>query len=109
MFEQVKASYFPSLFYIRKYSGVLEARSDPPRSNRKKIAEARYRLGQGNQQDVLKAQLEKTKILNELAHHHELMGSLQAQMRKILNRARRTLETLKADDLTETPLALHIG
>jgi len=29
------------------------------------------RVGQGNQQDVLKAQLQHTKILQEIAHHHQ--------------------------------------
>jgi outer membrane protein TolC len=68
-----------------------------------KIAEARYRVGQGNQQDVLKAQLQKTKILNELAHHHALIGSQQAMMSKLLNRAPGAAE-IDVEDLTETPL-----
>jgi outer membrane protein TolC len=101
VFEQVKATYF-QLAYIQKTLGVLE-RDQTVLDQIEKIAEAHYRLGQGNQQDVLKAQLEKTKILNELAHHHELMGSLQAQMSKLLNRPPGAAD-IEADDLTETPL-----
>src|SRR6202021_1124713 len=80
VFQQVKASYF-QLAYIQKTLSVLE-RDQTVLDQIEKIAEAHYRLGQGNQQDVLKAQLQKTKILNELAHHHELMGSQQPVMTK---------------------------
>jgi outer membrane protein TolC len=101
VFQQVKASYF-QLAYIQKTLGVLE-RDQTVLDQIEKIAEAHYRLGQGNQQDVLKAQLQKTKILNELAHHHELMGSLQAQMTKLLNRPPGATD-IEVEDLTETPL-----
>jgi outer membrane protein TolC len=99
--EQVKAGYF-QLAYIQKTLAVLE-RDQTLLDQIEKIAEARYRVGQGNQQDVLKAQLQKTKVLNELAHHHELMGSQQALMSKILNRAPGAAEIV-TEDLTETPL-----
>jgi cobalt-zinc-cadmium efflux system outer membrane protein len=101
VFEQVKASYF-QIAYLQKTLGVLE-RDQMLLDQIEKIAEARYRVGQGNQQDVLKAQLQKTKILNELAHHHELMGSQQALMTKILNRAPGAGD-VEVEDLTETPL-----
>jgi outer membrane protein, heavy metal efflux system len=52
-----------------------------------KITGARYRVGQGNQQDVLKTQLEQTKLLRETAMHHQEHGSLQAQLRQLLNRS----------------------
>src|SRR5665213_458858 len=101
VFAQVKTGYF-QLAYIQKTLGVLE-RDQTLLDQIEKIAEARYRVGQGNQQDVLKAQLQKTKILNELAHHHELMGSQQALMSKILNRAP-SAGDVEVEDLTETPL-----
>jgi outer membrane protein TolC len=99
--QQLAAVYF-QLGYIQKTVSVLE-RDQTLLDQIEKIAEARYRLGQGNQQDVLKAQLQKTKILNELAHHHGQMQSLQAQVRKLLNRTPMNGEVI-ADDLTETPL-----
>jgi outer membrane protein TolC len=101
IFQQLAAVYF-QVGYIQKTVSVLE-RNQTLLDQIEKIAEARYRLGQGNQQDVLKAQLQKTKILNELAHHHGLMQSLQAQMRKLLNRTSQDGEVV-VDDLTETPL-----
>jgi len=99
--EQVKAAYF-QLAYIQKTLAVLE-RNQTLLDQIEKIAEARYRVGQGNQQDVLKAQLQKTKILNELAHHHELMGSQLAMLDKLLNRPPGGAD-IQTEDLTETPL-----
>ncbi len=68
-----------------------------------RIAEARYRVGQGNQQDVLKAQLEKTKLLRDEAMHHQEHASLQAQLRQIVNRPPGQPDILP-EPLTETPL-----
>jgi cobalt-zinc-cadmium efflux system outer membrane protein len=69
------------------------------------ISEARYSLGQGTQQDVLKAQLQSTQLLSELAHHHELLSRQQALMSKLLNRAA-DAAPVEADELTETPLTV---
>ena len=99
--EQVKATYF-QLAYIQKTLGVLE-RNQTLLDQIEKIAEARYRVGQGNQQDVLKAQLQKTKILNELAHHHEIMGSQMAMMDRLLNRPPNGAD-IQTEDLAETPM-----
>jgi outer membrane protein TolC len=99
--EQVKVSYF-QLAYIQKTLAVLQ-RDQTLLDQIEKIAEARYRLGQGHQQEVLKAQLQKTKILNELARHHELMASQQAQMTRLLNRPPDGAD-VEVEDLTETPL-----
>jgi cobalt-zinc-cadmium efflux system outer membrane protein len=43
-------------------------------------------VGQGNQQDVLKAQLQHTKILQGIAHHHQEEGLLEAQIKQLLGR-----------------------
>ena len=101
VFRQIAATYF-QLGYIQKTLGVLE-RNQELLDQIEKIADARYRLGQGSQQDVLKAQLQKTKILNDLVHHHALMDSEQAQLKKLLNRSTDDGE-IAVDDLTETPL-----
>src|SRR6185437_9681907 len=100
VFQQIAAAYF-QLGYLQKTLAVLE-RDQSLLDQIEKIADVRYRLGQGNQQEVLKAQLQKTKILNEIAHHHGLMESQQAQLRKLLNRTAGA--SIQADDLTETPL-----
>src|SRR5260370_29461443 len=65
----LKMVYF-RLAYIQQTLGVLQ-RSDALLTQVQEASEARYRVGQGNQQDVLKTQLQHTKILQEVAHHHQ--------------------------------------
>lgn len=101
VFQQIAAAYF-QLAYIRKTVGVLD-RNQTLLEQILRIAEARYQLGQGSQQDVLKAQLQKTKILNDISHHHGLMESQQALLRKLLNRGPDGGD-IDVDDLAETPL-----
>ena len=60
-------------------------------------------MGQGIQQDILKAQLEQTKLLRETARQRQLMGSAQAQLAKLLNRPPDSPD-ISADRLVETPL-----
>src|SRR5882724_2750016 len=74
----LKMAYF-KLAYIQQTLGVLQ-KSDELLNQVQQAAEARYRVGQGNQQDVLKAQLQHTKILQEIAHHHQEEGLLEAQI-----------------------------
>jgi len=66
-------------------------------------ADARYRSGMGTQQDVLQAQLQKTKLLREIAMHHLQVGKLEAQLKQLLNRSQESPD-IEAADLTETPL-----
>ena len=51
---------------IQQTLGVLQ-RSDTLLTQVQGAAGARYRVGQGSQHDVLKAQLQHTKILQEIA------------------------------------------
>jgi len=99
--EQLKMAYF-RLAYIQETLGILE-RNDRVLEQIEKIAEARYRVGQGIQADALKAQVERTKLLREIAHHHQLMGSLEAQIKQILNRPPDSPD-LATEPLTETAL-----
>src|SRR5450432_2204783 len=80
----LKMVYF-RLAYIQQTLGVLQS-SDVLLNQVQEAAEARYRVGQGNQQDVLKAQLQHTKILQEIAHHHQEEGLLEAQIKQALGR-----------------------
>jgi len=80
----LKMVYF-RLAYIQQTLGVLQ-RSDALLNQVQEASEARYRVGQGNQQDVLKAQLQHTKILQEIAHHHQEEGLLEAQIKQALGR-----------------------
>jgi len=48
--------------------------------------EIRYRVGQGTQQDVLRAQLERTKLLNELSMQRRVSAQAQVVLKALLNR-----------------------
>lgn len=91
----LKIVYF-RLAYIQQTLGVLQ-RSDELLDQVQEASEARYRVGQGNQQDVLKAQLQHTKILQEIAHHHQEEGLLEAQIKQVLGRPQES-----ADIVAET-------
>lgn len=100
--EQVKEAYL-QLAYIQASLIVLD-RNDKLLEQIEKIADARYRVGQGTQQDVLKAQLERTKLQLEVVHHHNVMQTQQALMQKLLNR-KPGLPDFTAEPLVETPLS----
>src|SRR5947209_20522971 len=93
----LKMVYF-RLAYIQQTLGVLQ-RSDALLNQVQEASEARYRVGQGNQQDVLKAQLQHTKILQDVAHHHQEEGLLEAQIKQLLGRPQESPDIL-ADRLS---------
>jgi cobalt-zinc-cadmium efflux system outer membrane protein len=93
----LKMVYF-RLAYIQQTLGVLQS-SDVLLNQVQEAAEARYRVGQGNQQDVLKAQLQHTKILQEIAHHHQEEGLLEAQIKQVLDRPQESADIV-AETLT---------
>ena len=95
--DKLKAAYF-RLAYLQQTLAVLE-RNDRLLKDVAQIVESRYRVGKGNQQEVLKAQLQHTKILQEITMHHREVGQLEAQIKQLLNRSQDT-----ADIQTE-PLA----
>jgi cobalt-zinc-cadmium efflux system outer membrane protein len=49
-------------------------------------AEIRYRVGQATQQDVLRAQLERTKLLNEISMQRRESARAQVVLKALLNR-----------------------
>jgi cobalt-zinc-cadmium efflux system outer membrane protein len=93
----LKMVYF-RLAYIQQTLGALHS-GDELLNQVKEASEARYRLGQGNQQDVLKAQLQHTKILQEIAHHHQEEGLLEAQIKQVLGRPQESADIV-AETLT---------
>jgi outer membrane protein TolC len=66
-------------------------------------AEARYRSGMGNQQELLRAQLEQTKYLAEIAHHDLQADRLQYRIKQLLNRSPSFPNVTPAPS-SETPL-----
>jgi outer membrane protein TolC len=97
--DQLKADYF-HLAYLQETLGILE-RNDEVVRDVQKITESRYSVGQGNQQEVLKAQLQHTKILQEITMHHREVGQMQAQLKQLLNRAQ------ESPDIQTLPLTLR--
>jgi outer membrane protein, heavy metal efflux system len=96
--ETLKLVYF-QLAYLQQTFPILE-RNDQILSQIQQVAESRYRVGQGNQQDVLKAQLQHAKILQEIAMHHQQEEQLEAQVKQVLNRAQ------SSPDIVAEPLFL---
>ena len=98
---QVKASYF-QLAYLAKTLAILESDGELLKQI-EEAADARYRSGKGTQQDVLQAQLQKTKLVREIAMHHLEVGKLEAQLKQFLNRPQNSPD-IEPANLTETPL-----
>ncbi|HXU19842.1 MAG TPA: TolC family protein [Verrucomicrobiae bacterium] len=97
----VKSAYF-RLAYLSQTLAILQ--SDGELLNEAaQAADAQYRAGMGNQQDLLQAQLEKTKLLREIIMHHLEVAKLEAQMKQLLNRSQSSpdIETIQ---ISQTPL-----
>lgn len=82
--ETLKTAYF-HLAYLGQTLGILQQNAALLQQIEEQAA-AHYSTGQGNQRDVLKAQLERTKILREISMHHQLVGEDQAVLKRILRR-----------------------
>ena len=82
--ETLKTTYF-HLAYLQQTLGILQQNAALLQQIEQQ-AGAHYSTGQGNQRDVLKAQLERTKILREISMHHQLVGEDQAVLKRILRR-----------------------
>lgn len=64
-------------------------------------SEARYRVGEGSQENVLRAQLQRTKLLNELSMQRRESAQAQVVLKALLNRAH------DAPDLIADPLSVR--
>ena len=83
--EMLKTTYI-HLAYLQQTLGILQQNAALLQQIEEQAA-AHYATGQGNQRDVLKAQLEQTKILHEISMHHQLVGEDQAVLKRILRRS----------------------
>lgn len=98
----VKSTYL-QLAYLAQTLRILE-NDGQLLEQMEKAADSRYRSGMGNQQDLLQAQIEQTKLLREITMHHLEVAKTQAQLKELLNRAQ-TSPDIATADLPETPLA----
>jgi outer membrane protein, heavy metal efflux system len=80
----VKMAYF-QLGYLAKQQKILDEDAQLLQQV-EQAAESRYRNGLGNQQDVLQAQLERTKLLREINMNQLEQGKMQAALKNLLNR-----------------------
>ncbi|GAC1643579.1 MAG: hypothetical protein NVS9B15_00120 [Acidobacteriaceae bacterium] len=98
--DQVKLVYL-RLAYLQATLSILQ-RNDAVLKPLIEAALSHYSLGQGGQADVLKAQIEHTKILREVTLHHQEMGQLQASLKQLLHRSQ-TSPDIVAEPLSASP------
>jgi cobalt-zinc-cadmium efflux system outer membrane protein len=98
---EVKAAYF-QLAYLSMTLTILESDGELLKQV-EQAADARYRSGMGTQQDILQAQLQKTKLVREIAMHHLEVGKLESRLKGLLNRPQDSPD-IEPTDLAETPL-----
>lgn len=101
--EQVKVTYF-RLAYVQQTREILE-RNQQLLQQTERVAESHYRVGQGSQQEVLKAQLQSTRILRELVMRHQELGQLEAQLKQLLGRPQASA-SIVTEKLSFQPLRL---
>ena len=102
--DVVKTDYL-QLAYLQQTLGILR-QNEAVLDQLIQDATAHYQVGQGMQQDVLEAQVNRTKIVREITMHHQQMGQLQAHLKGLLNRDQ-TSPDIVTEDLNETPLKLR--
>lgn len=101
--DAIKADYI-QLAYLQQTLPILEA-SKAELGELIKNASLHYEVGQGMQQDVLQAQIERTKLVRQVAMHHEKVAELQANIKGLLHRDQASADIV-TEPLLETPLRI---
>jgi len=99
---EVKTAYF-QLAYLAKRRAILNENGQLLQQV-EQAAEAHYRSGMGNQQEVIEAQLQQTKLLRETTENELEAGKVQAALKQLLNRSQ-TSPYVEPAELPETPVA----
>ena len=81
----IKAAYY-QLAYLSQTLAILQ-NDQLLLKQVERAADARYRSGMGNQQDILQAQVQQTKLLRDVSMHHLEVGKLQARLKQLVNRS----------------------
>src|SRR5882757_6462148 len=97
--DAVKADYL-QLAYLQQTLGILQ-QNEAVLDQLIQDATAHYQVGQGMQQDVLQAQVNRTKIVKEITMHHQQMGQVQAHLKGLLSRDQGSPDII-TEDLIET-------
>jgi outer membrane protein, heavy metal efflux system len=98
--DAVKVDYL-QLAYLQQTLGILQ-QNEAVLDQLIQDATAHYQVGQGMQQDVLQAQINRTKIVKEITMHHQLMGQTQAHLKGLLSRDQGSPDIV-TEDLIATP------
>src|SRR5215467_5173017 len=98
----LKTTYF-QLAYLSKRHAVLEGDRQLLQQV-EQAADARYRSGIGNQQEIIQAQLQETKLLREITQNELERGRAEAQLKQLLNRQQSSpdVETAELSQTTAT-------
>jgi outer membrane protein TolC len=99
--SELKMTYF-RIGFLAKRTAILESDQELLHQM-EQSAELKYRSGIGNQQEVLQAQLEQTKLLKEITENQLEAGNLQAQLKQLLGRSQ-TSHDLLTEEFAESPL-----
>lgn len=99
--DAVKTDYL-QLAYLQQTLGILR-QNEAVLDQLIQDATAHYEVGQGMQQDVLQAQVNRTRIVKEITMHHQEMGQIQAHLKGLLNRDQGSPDIV-TENLVETPL-----
>jgi len=100
----VKIAYF-QLGYLTKQQKILDEDAQLLQQV-EQAAESRYRNGLGNQQEVLQAQLERTKLLREINMNQLEHGKMQAALKNVLNRPQSSTD-IETPELSESAPAYN--
>jgi outer membrane protein TolC len=96
---RLKLAYF-HLAGSQQILSVLE-KNQQTAEQIEQATEARYRVGEGTQEDVLRAQLQRTKLLNELSMQRRESAQAKVLLKTLLNRPP------ESPDLIVEPLAMR--
>lgn len=101
--DAVKADYL-QIAYLRQTLAILGGNKQIL-DQLIQAATIRYQVGEGMQQDLLRAQLERTRLLREVSAREAKAGVLEADLKGLLQRDQQTADIVP-EAMEETPLRL---
>jgi outer membrane protein TolC len=104
--DAVKSDYL-QIAYLQQTLGILR-QNEAVLDQLIHDATVHYQVGQGMQQDVLQAQVDRTQMVKEITMNREQMGQVEAHLKSLLNRDQDSADIV-AEDLTENPLKRTSG